>query len=66
MGQPNEGPNGGVGKKGGDLVRVKRQNIQLELAFGAEVTGKALRAAPEGTEACTARADPNGPAAPVA
>jgi hypothetical protein len=26
-----------VGKKGGDLVRVKRQKSQLELAFGAEV-----------------------------
>jgi retron-type reverse transcriptase len=65
LGQPNEGPNGGVGKKGGDLVRVKRQKSQLELAFGAEVTGEAPRAAPEGTEACTARAGPNGPAVRV-
>ena len=65
MGQPNEGPNGGVGKTGGDLVRVKRPKSQLELAFGAEVTGEAPRAAPEGTEACTARAGPNGPAVPV-
>ena len=65
MGQPNEGPNGGVGKKGGDLVRVKRHKSQLELAFGAEVTGEAPRAAPEGTEACTARAGPNGPAVRV-
>lgn len=65
MGQPNEGPNGGVGKKDGDLVRVKRQKSQLELAFGAEATGEAPRAAPEGTEARTARADPNGPAVRV-
>jgi RNA-directed DNA polymerase len=54
-----------VGKKGGDLVRVKRPKSQLELAFGAEVTGEAPRAAPEGTEACAARAGPNGPAVRV-
>jgi len=54
-----------VGKKGCDLVRVKRQKSQLELAFGAEATGEAPRAAPEGTEACTARAGPNGPAVRV-
>ena len=54
-----------MGKKGGDLVRVKRPKSQLELAFGTEVTGEAPRAAPEGTEACTARADPNGPAVRV-
>ena len=44
---------------------VKRQKSQLELAFGAEVRGEAPSAAPEGTEACTARAGPNGPAVPV-
>jgi RNA-directed DNA polymerase len=43
-------------------VWVKRQKIQLELAFGAAARGEAPSAAPEGTEACTARADPNGPA----
>jgi RNA-directed DNA polymerase len=46
-------------------VWAKRQNIQLELAFGAAARGEAPSAAPEGTEACTARADPNGPAVPV-
>jgi RNA-directed DNA polymerase len=46
-------------------VWVKRQKIQLELAFGAAARGEAPSAAPEGTEACTARADPNGPAVPV-
>src|SRR5207244_3282433 len=49
----------------GDLVRVKRPKSQLELAFGAEATGEAPRTAPEGTEARTARAGPNGPAVRV-
>jgi hypothetical protein len=60
-----EGPNGGVGKKDGDLVRVKRQKSQLELAFGTEARGEAPSAAPEGTEARVATAAPDGPAVPV-
>jgi retron-type reverse transcriptase len=60
-----EGPNGGVGKKDGDLVRTRRWNNQLELAFGAEVRGEAPSAAPEGTEARAATAAPDGPAVPV-
>lgn len=42
---------------------AKRRNIQLELAFGTEARGEALSAAPEGTEAMTARVDPEHPAA---
>src|SRR5215216_1053079 len=60
-----EGPNGGVGKKDGDLVRTRRWKNQLELAFGAEVRGEAPSAAPEGTEARVAAAAPDGPAVPV-
>ena len=65
MGQPNEGPNGGVGKKDGDLVRTRRWKNQLELAFGAEVRGEAPSAASEGAEARAAAAAPDGPAVPV-
>ena len=60
-----EGPNGGVGKKDGDLVRTRRWKNQLELAFGAEVRGEAPSAAPEGTEVRAATAAPDGPAVPV-
>jgi len=60
-----EGPNGGVGKKDGDLVRTRRWKNQLELAFGAEVRGEAPSAAPDGTEARAAAAAPDGPAVPV-
>jgi hypothetical protein len=60
-----EGPNGGVGKKDGDLVRTRRWNNQLELAFGAEVRGEAPSTVPEGTEARAAPAVPDGPVVPV-
>src|SRR3954454_15298351 len=60
-----EGPNGGVGKKDGDLVRTRRWKNQLELAFGAEVRGEAPSAPPEGTESRAAAASPDGPAVPV-
>ena len=60
-----EGPNGGVGKKDGDLVRPRRWKNQLELAFGTEARGEAPSAAPEGTEARVATAAPDGPAVPV-
>src|SRR5215203_7392153 len=60
-----EGPNGGVGKKDGDLVRTRRWKNQLELAFGAEARGEAPSAAPEGTEARAATAASDGPAVPV-
>ena len=60
-----EGPNGGVGKKDGDLVRTRRWKNQLELAFGAEARGEAPSAAPEGTEVRAATAAPDGPAVPV-
>lgn len=42
---------------------AKRQNIQLELAFGTEARGEALSVAPEGTEAKAARTGPERPAA---
>ena len=60
-----EGPNGGVGKKDGDLVRTRRWKNQLELAFGAEARGEAPSAAPDGTEARAATAASDGPAVPV-
>src|SRR5215217_1135813 len=60
-----EGPNGGVGKKDGDLVRTRRWKNQLELAFRTEARGEAPSAAPEGTEARAATAAPDGPVVPV-
>lgn len=42
---------------------AKRRNIQLELAFGAVAAGEARSPAPGGTEAATARAEPERPAA---
>ena len=45
---------------------AKRQNNQLELAFGGGVTGEARSAAPEGTEAGAAAPRPESPAVPSA
>ena len=47
-------------------MSAKRQNNQLELAFGAEVTGEAQSAAREGTEADAAIPRPESPAVPSA
>jgi hypothetical protein len=44
-------------------VRDKRQNTQLELAFGTEERGEAPSAAPGGTEARAARTESDDPAA---
>jgi hypothetical protein len=45
------------GKQNGDLVRDKRQNIQLELAFTPGARGEASSERLEGTEARAARTD---------
>ena len=45
---------------------AKRQNNQLELAFGAGVTGEARSAALEGIEADAATPRPESPAVPSA
>ena len=44
-------------------MRTRRPKNQLELAFGVERTGEARSPAPEGTEARTAGAEPDDPAA---
>ena len=44
-------------------MRAKRQNNQLELAFGKECKGEALSGLVEGTEVCVARAGTERPAA---
>ena len=44
-------------------MRTKRQNIQLELALEPAAKGEALSAGARGTEARTARAEPERPAA---
>lgn len=49
----------------GKLVRTKRQNNQLELAFWVTAKGETLRSAPEGTEARTVRTEPRRPAVEV-
>ena len=43
-------------------MRAKRQNNQLELAFGKECKGEALSGLVEGTEVCVARAGTERPA----
>ncbi len=43
-------------------MRTKRQNNQLELAFGKECKGEALSGLVEGTEVCVARAGTERPA----
>mgnify|MGYP001406816631 CR=1 FL=1 len=45
---------------------AKRQKNQLELAFGAGVTGEARSAASKGTEADAAANRPESPAVPSA
>ena len=50
--------------KGGSLMRSKRQNIQLELAFGEVVRGEALSRLARGTEDPMARSAMDGSAAP--
>ena len=45
------------------LMRTKRQNIQLELALEPAAKGEARSAGARGTEARTARAEPERPAA---
>ena len=45
------------------LMRTRRQNIQLELAFEPAAKGEARSADAQGTEARTARAEPERPAA---
>ena len=45
------------------LMRTKRQNIQLELALEPAAKGEARSAGAQGTEARTARAEPERPAA---
>ena len=45
------------------LMRTRRQNIQLELALEPEAKGEARSAGARGTEARTARAEPERPAA---
>ena len=44
-------------------MRTKRQNIQLELALEPAAKGEARSAGARGTEARTARAEPERPAA---
>ncbi len=44
-------------------MRAKRRNIQLELALAPEAKGEARSAGDQGTEARTARVDPESPAA---
>ena len=44
-------------------MRTKRQNIQLELAWEPAAKGEARSAGGPGTEARTARAEPERPAA---
>ena len=44
-------------------MRAKRQNIQMELVLGPEVKGEARSAGSQGTEARTACAEPEHPAA---
>ena len=44
-------------------MRTKRQNNQLELAFGKRSKGEARSGACEGTEICVARTDTERPAA---
>ena len=44
-------------------MRTKRQNNQLELAFGKRSKGEARSGACGGTEVCVARADTERPAA---
>ena len=51
------------GSKGGELMRTKRQNNQLVLAFSKRSEGEARSGACEGTEVCVARADTESPAA---
>ena len=51
------------GSKGGELMRTKRQNNQLVLAFSKRSKGEARSGACEGTEVCVARADTERPAA---
>ena len=46
------------------LMRTKRQNIQLELALEPAAKGEARSAGAQGTEARTARAEPERPATP--
>ena len=43
-------------------MRTRRQKIQLKLALEAAAKGEARSAGGQGTEACTARADPERPA----
>ncbi len=45
------------GNKDGELMWAKRQNNQLELAFGKRSEGEARSGACEGTEVCVARAE---------
>ena len=45
-------------------MRTKRQNIQLELALEPAAKGEARSAGAQGTEARTARAEPERPATP--
>ena len=51
------------GSKGGEFMRAKRQNNQLELAFGRRSEGEARSGACEGTEVRVARADTERPVA---
>ena len=44
-------------------MRAERQNIQMELVLGPEVKGEARSAGNQGTEARTACAEPEHPAA---
>ena len=55
-------PPHGSGLPWGPRVSARRQNNQLELAFGTGVTGEARSASSEGTEADTATLWPESPA----
>ena len=50
------------GSKDGKLMRAKRQNNQLELAFSKRSEGEARSGACEGTEVCVVRVDTERPA----